>query len=216
MMSSKLSQVWTDEVLQDGFTAIPNSLLRHARELGLDLSDLGFLVQLLSFRGPEGIHPSVHTLQARCGFTTRQAVSKRLRRLEQLGILKRFPVRDDQGHFSGYVYSINPLLERLRHHVNDHRTRFSSTWTKTVHGDRLPYKIEDITNNTEVSNKNEVKQERSSGYSSSIVRPRLLLKSMSIEPYGSRVKSLSRDDFVEVLKKLGFTNGEIGGDNDDS
>ena len=103
---------WGDVLQDDNLVWLPHALCRYSHELGLTFDDIGFITQLFSFRGPEGIHPSDSTMAKRGGFKTRNAIIDRYQRLENKGYVVREKTRIS-GRFSSCKYNFAPLREKL-------------------------------------------------------------------------------------------------------
>lgn len=80
---------WGEAVSEPGFVAVPKLLIEHHAQLGLDLADLGLLIQLLSYwwKAEGAVFPSRTTLARRAGLDDR-SISRRVVKLENLGIIE--------------------------------------------------------------------------------------------------------------------------------
>jgi len=86
---------------EEGFTVLPNSLLRDSR---LSLKTKGLFCMMLSFPGDWSY--SIGGLVSICG-AGRDAIRGALRELEAAGYLERERAHDTGGRFSGVVYTLH-------------------------------------------------------------------------------------------------------------
>ena len=129
-MNNHTEVSWGNVLQDDILVWIPHALCRYSHELGLTFDDIGFIVQLFSFRGPEGIHPSDSTLAMRGGFKTRNSIIDRYKRLEDMGYVVRHRTRIS-GRFSSCQYDFSPLRQKLEELVE--RDWASGTRKRKVH-----------------------------------------------------------------------------------
>jgi DNA-binding MarR family transcriptional regulator len=102
------------EVFRWGYVNIPGVLFAYARELDLDLEDIGVLASIIY--AYENTKPLVYcgveagqVLQA-CSSLTRQKLSRKLTRLEQAGIIS---IDNNTKNFTDKVISLQPLLLKI-------------------------------------------------------------------------------------------------------
>ena len=113
-------QIFGKPVLDHGFTAIPNILLRGQKRLGLNPVHFSILVQLLSYwfdpkRPP---YPSKQDLMDRLGIS-KTTLQKHIRELEQQGFLRREQQTTAFGDFGSNIYHLEGLVEKLKKLVPD-------------------------------------------------------------------------------------------------
>lgn len=112
---TKLSEIWGDEVLERGFTAIPNLLLDNYKALGMTATDLRVASQLLrywwSLKNPPW--PSKQTLADKLE-TTPSTIRKSIARMEGLGLVKREERRAATGGNQSNQYDLSGLVDAVR------------------------------------------------------------------------------------------------------
>ena len=107
--------IWGARLLEKGFTAVPNILLRNYRKLGITDSEWGFLCNLLSYKHDErDPHPSQQTLAENMGITTRQ-VRNLSTSLQSKGfmLVTHRPNRPVQKYGTTLSYNFSPLMRKL-------------------------------------------------------------------------------------------------------
>ena len=121
---SDLESKWGDRVNDNGWSAIPRTLLLNQKALNLKFAEMTVLINLVSeWWAPDSeIFPSVKTLADRTG-TSEQYIRKVLKMLEskeiiigniQLkGLIKVISRRTDNGHQTSNVYNLEPLQKAL-------------------------------------------------------------------------------------------------------
>lgn len=123
---------WTKTVATPGWTAWPNILLDRQRALGLEPLDVNILLHLARYwwDADELPYPSVTTLADAIG-VDRSTVQRRIRRLEQDGLILREIRKGRQGgnlsnryHFAGLIKAATPyaqeaIAERNRRQKED-------------------------------------------------------------------------------------------------
>lgn len=108
-ISTRVTAIWGDDLLVDGFSPIPNFLIRHYRELGIEHGEWGFICTVLSFKhDSRDPYPEQSTLAGMLKVSTRQIrkwtdslVKKRL-----LLVVRRYN--------GSLVYNFTPLLHRVQ------------------------------------------------------------------------------------------------------
>lgn len=112
---SDVEDKWGELVAQRGFAQVPNYLLLLNQFLDPRLSpvELLLLLQLVGswWRKGDLPFPSVATLAARCGVSSRQ-IQRALSQLEKREMLKRVP-RRAQGIIASNAYDLAPLVAWL-------------------------------------------------------------------------------------------------------
>jgi hypothetical protein len=103
------------EIFRWGLANIPISVFQYARELELDMEDIGFLTALNSIfecshaSGQHGV--SVGQLLKLCPFYSSARVAKRISRLQNLGLL--MAIEGKPKHLANKILTLDPLWERL-------------------------------------------------------------------------------------------------------
>lgn len=117
---NSLSAKWSDEIAEDGFTMVPNSLLFHYTELGLTPAEFLIIVNIESFRWEAGDfpYPTVETLSKRVRMETR-TVTRHITRLHKH---KRLIIRRPR-HNTSNEYSFYPLISKLSELVRQAKIR---------------------------------------------------------------------------------------------
>ena len=102
------SDKWSPQLQSDGFTAIPNTLIKNQSKLRITDPEMVVIVSLLSFKWSRQMpYPSVATLSSFTGKTA-GAVRGNLRNLEKKGLIKRV-YRESQTN----KYDLSPLVKAL-------------------------------------------------------------------------------------------------------
>lgn len=140
---------WSYQLQTDGFTPIPNTLIKNQAKLKITDAELVVIVSLASFKWDRQMpYPSVATL---CSFTgkTSGAVRNNLRNLEKKGFIKRV-YRENQTN----KYDLSPLIKVLN--------SYTQPIKKSIHHsyklDTLPYQKNDT--KEYAANKTKVKTRR--------------------------------------------------------
>lgn len=102
------SSRWSHRLATDGFTALPNILIRNQGKLGITDPEMVVLISLASFKWDRQMpYPSVATLSSYSGKSI-GAVRNNLRSLSTKGLIKRV-YRDNQTS----KYDLRPLIKVL-------------------------------------------------------------------------------------------------------
>ncbi len=102
------SNKWSHQLQSDGFTAIPNTLIKNQARLGITDPEMVVIVSLVSFKWSQQMpYPSVATLSSFSGKTT-GAVRTNLRNLEKKGLIRRI-YRESKTS----KYDLSPLIKVL-------------------------------------------------------------------------------------------------------
>lgn len=110
--SQYLEGRWSCDVLERGWTCVPNTLIANRVRLGLSSTDMYIVIVLLHYQwdNRKKPYPSLITLSVVTGFSPRQ-ISRSTTKLEYLGLI------DKERRFgSSNVYDLSPinkLLERM-------------------------------------------------------------------------------------------------------
>lgn len=111
--TNKFNIIWGNEIATDGFTMIPNVLIRNYRKLGIQHGEFGFLAALLSFKHDErDPYPSRETLAEILNCGERQ-ISKWIESLKEKGFIKTDRVRRENQKWDGNTYDFRPLIKKL-------------------------------------------------------------------------------------------------------
>ncbi|NIP32128.1 MAG: hypothetical protein GTN99_11380 [Candidatus Dadabacteria bacterium] len=110
---TKIVQIWGD-ILDEGFTSVPNILLRYRKNLKIKPKHLTLIIDIMSFKwDSESPYPSYSTLANRAGMDER-SVKRTMQELEELGLLIRTPRFDkESGAQITTVFDFRPLVNRL-------------------------------------------------------------------------------------------------------
>lgn len=99
---------WSHQLASDGFTAIPNALIKNQAKIGITDPEMVVLVALISFRWSKQMpYPSVAKLSSYTGKTT-AAIRNNLRNLDKKGLINRV-YRESQTS----KYDLSPLIKIL-------------------------------------------------------------------------------------------------------
>ncbi|WP_348622634.1 helix-turn-helix domain-containing protein [Paenibacillus polymyxa] len=111
--TTKLEIIWSSNLLIRGFTGIPNLLVRHYRDLGIQHGEFGFLANLLSYKHDHNDpYPSQDTLAANMNCTTRQ-IRKWIESLSKKALLITNKVYNPHTLKDRTVYNFQPLINKL-------------------------------------------------------------------------------------------------------
>jgi len=114
---SDVADKWGKKVAERGFAQVPNYLLLINQFLDeehtLSPAELLILIQLSSswWKKAEMPFPSMSTLAARCGVSSRQ-VQRAINNLENIGLIGRVKRREN-GIVSSNAYNMEPLVQVL-------------------------------------------------------------------------------------------------------
>jgi DNA replication protein len=118
---SKIAVRFGDDILQEGFTAVPNLLLTSYAKLGITAAELVFIQQIWTYwRTENDPYPSLTTIARNMAVSWRQAhrYAKSLARKGYLIIRERFT----SGRATN-EYNFAPLLEALKTMVRQGKNR---------------------------------------------------------------------------------------------
>ena len=110
---TKIIQIWGD-ILDEGFTSVPNILLKHRDKLGIKPNHLTLIIDIMSFKwDSENPFPSYTTLAKRSGVAER-SIKRLTQDLEEMGLLKRTPrFNEETGAQITTIYDFRPLVQKL-------------------------------------------------------------------------------------------------------
>ncbi len=115
---TKIVQIW-GEILDEGFTSVPNILLRYRSKIGLKPKHIMLIIDIMSYKwNAEYPFPSNATLALRAGIEER-SVKRITQDLEELGLLIKTPRFDyETGAQVTTVFDFRPLVQRLIEEMN--------------------------------------------------------------------------------------------------
>ena len=118
---TKIVQIW-GEILDEGFTSVPNILLRYRSKIGLKPKHIMLIIDIMSYKWDAGYpFPSYATLSQRSGVEER-SVKRITQDLEELGLLVKTPRFDsDTGAQVTTVFDFRPLVKKLIEEMNRDR-----------------------------------------------------------------------------------------------
>lgn len=107
--SFEFSAKWSQVVAKQGFTQIPNALLRSRKQLGVTTTELYILIVLESFRYDNwrAPYPSLQLLSEITGLH-RQTIYRATAKLETLELIEKY-----RRYNSSSVYDLRPVGQRL-------------------------------------------------------------------------------------------------------
>lgn len=114
---TKIVQIWGD-ILDEGFTSVPNILLKHRDKLSIKAQHLTLIIDIMSFKwDSENPFPSYSTLAKRSGVAER-SIKRLTQDLEEMDLLKRTPRFDEEtGAQITTIYDFRPLVHKLTKEV---------------------------------------------------------------------------------------------------
>lgn len=157
---------WSEKILEHGFTAVPNLLLRHRADLGLTPTECLVIIAIDSFRWTNQYPwPSLEALSKRSGFSTR-TVSRTVTNLERMRILKRIKRKGTTN-----CYDLSPLTDWLEgaaiHMSLQPRDKSSATTA-----DKYPLEVLTTLSSKEYSNNNKnLKRKNKDIYDAELIPP---------------------------------------------
>lgn len=115
---TKIVQIW-GEILDEGFTSVPNILLRYRSQIGLKPKHIMLIIDIMSFKWDSGSpFPSYSTLSLRAGIEER-SIKRITQDLEELGLLVKTPRFDEEtGAQVTTVFDFRPLVQKLIEEMN--------------------------------------------------------------------------------------------------
>lgn len=110
---SKIVQIW-GEIIDEGFTTIPNILLHHRSSLGLKTHHTMFIIDVMSFKwDEENPFPSYSALAKRSKLSIRHTM-RMADELVKMGLLiKTQRFNEDSGAQMTTTFDFRPLVQRL-------------------------------------------------------------------------------------------------------
>ena len=115
---TKIVQIW-GEILDEGFTSVPNILLRYRSRIGLKPKHVMLIIDIMSYKWDSKYpFPSYSTLASRSGIEER-SVKRITQDLEELGLLVKSPRFDEEtGAQVTTVFDFRPLVQKLIEELN--------------------------------------------------------------------------------------------------
>jgi len=115
---TKIVQIW-GEILDEGFTSVPNILLRYRSRIGLKPKHIMLIIDIMSYKWDAGYpFPSYSTLSQRSGVEER-SVKRITQDLEELGLLVKTPRFDSKTRAQvTTVFDFRPLIKKLIEEMN--------------------------------------------------------------------------------------------------
>lgn len=110
---TRIVQIW-GEILDEGFTSVPNILLKYRSRIGLKPKHIMLIIDIMSYKWDAGSpFPSYSALALRSGIEER-SVKRITQDLEELGLLVKEPRFDrETGAQVTTVFDFRPLVRRL-------------------------------------------------------------------------------------------------------
>ena len=115
---TKIVQIW-GEILDEGFTSVPNILLRYRSRIGLKPKHVMLIIDIMSYKWDSKYpFPSYSTLAQRSGIEER-SVKRITQDLEELRLLVKSPRFDEEtGAQVTTVFDFRPLVQKLIEELN--------------------------------------------------------------------------------------------------
>jgi hypothetical protein len=110
---TRIVQIWGD-ILDEGFTSVPNLLLRYRSSLGIKPKHLTLIIDIMSFKWDRySPFPSYSTLAKRAGIEER-SVKRITQDLEELHLLIKEPrFSEETGAQITTIFDFRPLVKKL-------------------------------------------------------------------------------------------------------
>lgn len=106
---------WSKPVMARGFCIVPSLLLRAQQRVGLNATQLCFILHLLEYwwDGSRNPYPSRETLAQRMGLSARQ-ISRCIKELNDAGLVKRVPRHKPGKGQTSNEYDLSGLVQKLK------------------------------------------------------------------------------------------------------
>ncbi len=110
---TRIVQIWGD-ILDEGFTSVPNLLLRYRSALGIKPKHLTLIIDIMSFKWDRySPFPSYSTLAKRAGVEER-SIKRITQDLEELHLLIKEPrFNENTGAQITTIFDFRPLVKKL-------------------------------------------------------------------------------------------------------
>jgi len=111
---------WTQTLMATGWTALPSIILDKQHALGIDALDLNILLQLAKYwwKKDDLPYPSKETLATAIGVNP-STIRKRIKRMEEEGLIERIERHDTKGGQQSNWYSFDGLIEKMKPHAEE-------------------------------------------------------------------------------------------------
>ncbi|WP_375144189.1 helix-turn-helix domain-containing protein [Escherichia coli] len=114
-MPQTILAIWGQNILSEGWTTIPNVLMKSQSKLNISNSELVLLLHLISFiHSPFAkIYPSIKLLSDRMN-QDRRTIQRTMRKLEDKQLVRK-RIRSESKHDVGLTntYDVDPLMRQL-------------------------------------------------------------------------------------------------------
>lgn len=134
MSDNHMEILWGVALLDEGYTSIPNLIIRNYRRLGIEHGEYGFLNQLLSYKhDTRDPYPSRETLANNMCCSERQ-IDKWVKSLRDKGFLRTGRRRNIHSKkWANTVYNFKPLLDAVHRLIGetplpDAQTEYEIVW----------------------------------------------------------------------------------------
>lgn len=113
--ASSTTRIFGTKVMEHGYTALPNILLRSQAALEISTTQFNIIAQLLSYwidpaRPP---YPSKRELAKRMGITP-DTLRINIAKLEDMGLIRREQRQTSSGDYSSNTYHLDGLVAKLK------------------------------------------------------------------------------------------------------
>ncbi|MDX8367877.1 helix-turn-helix domain-containing protein [Cytobacillus sp. IB215665] len=121
MENNRLEIMWGTPILDEGFTAIPNLIIRSYRKLGITHAEYGFISILLTYKhDARDPYPSQDTICDHLG-VKRHAITKMINSLLDKKLIEVGQRFNDKGEFQSNIYNFKPLVDKCLQLVGESR-----------------------------------------------------------------------------------------------
>ena len=132
---TRIVQIWGD-ILDEGFTSVPNLLLRYRSALGIKPKHLTLIIDIMSFKWDRySPFPSYSTLAKRAGVEER-SIKRITQDLEELNLLIKEPRFNEQtGAQITTIFDFRPLVKKLTEEMlrSDYNEEITNEDTENLH-----------------------------------------------------------------------------------
>jgi predicted transcriptional regulator len=111
---------WTAPLMAVGWTALPSIILDKQPALGISALDLNILLQLAKYwwKRDDLPYPSKETLAELIGVTP-STIRRRIKRMEEEGLIQRIVRHDTRGGQQSNFYSFDGLIAKMQPHAKE-------------------------------------------------------------------------------------------------
>ena len=112
---SSTERIFGEKVVSQGYTGVPNILLRAQKRLGISATQFNIIIQLLSYWFDPGNPPCPpkRDLAQRMGITT-QTLRVNIAALEERGFIRREQRKTAAGDYGSNRYHLDGLVKKLQ------------------------------------------------------------------------------------------------------